>query len=73
MASKRSTYDALGTEELRTLLQAAKGKVARLEQRILEQRRQSECSHDALEKVTPIGPRDNGEFTYICSKCGSTQ
>ena len=71
MASKRSAYDE--PEELRTLLQATKEKVARLEQRILEQRRQSACNHDALEKVTPVGPRDNGEATYICAKCGCAQ
>ena len=54
-------------------MQAAKEKVARLEQRILEQRRQSVCNHDALEKVRPVGPRDNGEFIYICSECGCIQ
>ena len=28
---------------------------------------------EALQKVLPAGPRDNGEFEYRCAECGCTQ
>ena len=69
---KRSAYDAIGPEELRAMLQKAKKRVSILEHRLLEQERcQPVCNYEM--KVMPSGPRDNGEFIYVCTKCGRMQ
>ena len=69
---KRSAYDAIGPEELRAMLHEAKRTVSTLEHRLLEQER---CRPDvnALQKLIPTGPHDNGDFTNVCTKCNCQQ
>jgi len=69
MASKRSADDE--PEELRTLLQAAKEKVARVQE--LLDREEPACCHAERVMVVPSGPRDNGEYWYVCTRCGDVQ
>ncbi len=66
MSSKRTVHDAL--VELRALLHAAKEKVEEL----LE-REEPACCHAERVMVVPSGPRDNGEYWYVCSRCGDVQ
>ena len=68
MSSKRDAHDAL--LELHTLLEA-KGKVARQDQNM--ERKEVPCRHEERVRVVPTGPRDNGEFWYVCTRCGDVQ
>ena len=71
---KRSAYDAIGPEELGAMLHEAKRTVSTLEHRLLDlERCRPACDFNALQKLIPTGPRDNGEFTYVCTKCGRRQ
>ena len=71
---ERYAYDAIDPEELRAMLQKAKKMVSTLEQLLLEQERcRQACDFNALQKLVPTGPRDNGEFIYVCTECGRTQ
>ena len=69
MASKRAADDAL--LDLHTLLHAAKEKVARQDQP--QVREEVLCRHEERVRVVPTGPRDNGEFWYVCTRCGDVQ
>ena len=55
-------------------LRAARWRVRRLETLLLLAEREAvaRCDHE-WEKVFPSGPRDNGEFWYVCNKCGTTE
>ena len=55
-------------------LRIARLRVRRLEMLLLlaEREAASRCEHD-WEKVYPSGPRDNGEFGYVCKICGKTE
>ena len=53
-------------EEAKVLLQQAKRKLARAAEIL----RKEKCVHADLVKVIPVGPRDNGEATFVCAKCG---
>ena len=55
-------------------LRAARWRVRRLEMLLLLAEREavSRCDHE-WEKVYPSGPRDNGEFVYVCKICGTTE
>ena len=69
---KRSASDDM--EELRAMLHEAKKTVSTLEHRLLElERCRPVCNFNALQKLMPTGPRDNGEFIYVCTECGRTQ
>ena len=71
---KRSAYDAIGPEELRAMLHEAKRTVSTLEHRLLDlERCRPACDFNALQKLAPIGARDNGEFIYASIDCGRTQ
>ena len=64
------------TRKIRTLtakLAAARRRVRELEHLLYRAEREeaSRCDHVWVKKV-PHGPRDNGEYWYRCSKCGST-
>ena len=65
MAKRHSDFS---TQELERLLRCAKKKVRELEDEIIK-REVPLCVHE-FEKKLPGGPRDNGEFVYICEKCG---
>ena len=52
-------------------LRAARWRVRRLEMLLLLAERKA-CDH-VWEKEYPSGPRDNGEFGYRCTKCGTTE
>ena len=64
MAKRHSDFN---TEELERLLRCAKKKVRGLEDEI--KRKVPLCVHE-FEKKIPDGPRDNGEYLYICAQCG---
>ena len=55
-------------------LRVARWRVRRLEMMLILSRRVAvaRCEHD-WEKVYPRGPRDNGEFVYVCKICGKTE
>ena len=59
--------------KLTAKLGAARRRVRRLELLLLLAEREAadRCEHRWV-KEDPGGPRDNGEFWYRCSKCGST-
>ena len=59
---------------LETKLRIARLRVRRLEMLLLLAQRQamSRCEH-VWEMEYPSGPRDNGEYWYVCSKCGTTE
>ena len=62
---------------IRTLtakLRIARLRVRRLEMLLLLAKREaaSRCEH-VWEKEFPTGPRDNGEFVYVCKICGTTE
>ena len=64
------------TRKIRTLtakLGAARRRVRRLELLLHPAEREAadRCEHRWSKEDTG-GPRDNGEFWYRCSKCGST-
>ncbi len=65
MAKRRSDFN---TQELERLLRCAKKKVRELEDEIIK-RNVSLCEHE-FEKKLLDGPRDNGEYHYICARCG---
>ena len=65
--TKRVACDEL--EALRTLLQKATEKAARVERLLCE----PPCEHTERVKVYPSGPRDNGECWYVCSRCGDRE
>ena len=65
MAKRHSDFS---TQELERLLRSAKKKVRELEDEIIK-RKVSLCEHE-FEKKLPDGPRDNGEYLYICAQCG---
>ena len=65
--AKRAACDEL--EALRTLLQKATEKAARVERLLCE----PPCEHTERVKVYPSGPRDNGECWYVCSRCGDRE
>ena len=64
--TKRAACDEL--EALRSLLQKATEKVARVERLLYES-----CEHTERVKVYPSGPRDNGECWYVCVTCGDRE
>ena len=64
--TKRAACDEL--EALRSLLQEATEKVAKVERLLCEP-----CEHTERVKVYPSGPRDNGECWYVCSRCGDRE
>ena len=69
---KRSASNDM--EELRAMLQNVMKTVSTLEHRLPEQERcRPVCNFNALQKLMPTGPRDNGEFIYVCTECGRTQ
>ena len=55
-------------------LRIARLRVRRLEMLLVLAEREAvaRCEHD-WEKEYPSGPRDNGEFWYVCHKCGTTE
>ena len=55
-------------------LRIARLRVRRLEMLLLlaERAAVSRCDH-VWETEYPSGPRDNGEYWYRCSKCGTTE
>ena len=63
--AKRAACDEL--EALRSMLQKATEKVAKVERLLREP-----CEHTRV-KVYPSGPRDNGECWYVCSRCGDRE
>ncbi len=50
------------------MLRCAKKKVRELEDEIIK-REEPLCAHE-FEKKLPDGPRDNGEYYYICAQRG---
>ena len=64
--AKRAACDEL--EALRSMLQKAAEKVAKVERLLCEP-----CPHTERVKVYPSGPRDNGECWYVCSRCGDRE
>ena len=64
--TKRAACDEL--EALRSMLQKAAEKVAKVERLLCEP-----CPHTERVKVYPSGPRDNGECWYVCSRCGDRE
>ena len=58
--------------ELLAMLRKARRRVRRLEMllQMAERQAMSRCDH-VWEKEYPSGPRDNGEYWYVCSKCGN--
>ena len=64
--TKRAACDEL--EALRSLLQKATEKVAKVERLLTES-----CEHTERVKVYPSGPRDNGECYYVCARCGDRE
>ena len=65
MAKRHSDFS---TQELERLLRSAKKKVLELEDEIIK-REVPLCVHE-FEKKLPSGRRDNGEYHYICARCG---
>ena len=65
MAKRHSDFNA---QELERLFRCAKKKVRELEDEIIK-RDVPLCEHE-FEKKLPDGPRDNGEYHYICARCG---
>ena len=61
--AKRAARDEL--EALRSMLQKATRKVAKVERLLCEP-----CEHTERVKEYPAGPRGNGEFWYVCVTCG---
>ena len=53
-------------DEARVLLQQAKRKLARAAELL----QRVKCVHAECVKVFPVGPRGNGECTYVCADCG---
>ena len=66
--------DACTIRRMRAKLRIARLRVRQLEMLLLlaEREAASRCEHD-WEKVYPSGPRDNGEFGYVCKICGTTE
>ena len=64
--AKRAACDEL--EALRSLLQEATEKVAKVEGLLCEP-----CKHTERVKVYPSGRRDNGECWYVCVLCGDRE
>ena len=60
--------------KLTARLRAARRRVRQLEMLLLLAKREaaSRCEH-VWEKEFPTGPRDNGEFVYVCKICGTTE
>ena len=60
--------------ELLAMLRKARRRVRRLEMllQMAERQAMSRCEHD-WETEYPSGPRDNGERSYRCKKCGTTE
>ena len=56
------------------MLRFARWRVRQLEVllRIAQREAASRCEHHWVKEV-PSGMRDNGEFWYRCSECGTTQ
>ena len=64
--TKRAACDEL--EALRSMLQKATEKVAKVERLLCEPR-----EHVELVKVYASGLRDNGECWYVCARCGDRE
>ena len=64
--AKRAAPDEL--EALRPMPQKATRKVAKVERLLCEP-----CEHSERVKEYPAGPRDNGEFWYVCVTCGDRE
>ena len=64
--AKRAAPDEL--EALRSMLQKATRKVAKVERLLCEP-----CEHTERVKEYPAGPRGNGEFWYMCVTCGDRE
>ena len=64
--AKRAACDEL--EALRSMLQKAAEKVAKVERLLCEP-----CPHTERVKVYPSGPGDNGECWYVCVTCGDRE
>ena len=65
-AEKRAACDEL--EALRSMLQKATEKVAKVERLLREP-----CEHTERVKLYPSGIRDNDECWYVCSRCGDRE
>ena len=50
-------------------LRLARRRVKRLELLLQTAREQARCQH-IWEKRFPDGPRDNGEYYLVCTRCG---
>ena len=61
--------------KLTTRLRAARWRVRRLEMLLVlaEHEAVARCEHDWEKEYPSSGPRDNGDFCYRCSKCGTTE
>ena len=58
----------MGTDEINVLIKDAKRKLS-LHECALRDRARPMCAHNFVER--PVrGPRDNGEFECVCTKCG---
>ena len=66
--------DARTIRKLTTKLRIAKLRVRRLELllRLAEREAASRCEHEWVREL-PGGMRDNGEFWYICRRCGKVE
>ena len=65
--TKRAACDEL--EALRTLLQKATEKAARVERLLCE----PPCEHTERVELYLSGPRENGECWYVCSRSGDRE
>ena len=53
-------------------LLAARRKVRRLELLLVIAREEARCEHIWVKRF-PEGPRDNGEFCFVCTRCGAEE
>ena len=74
VASTRLKMQNRTIGELLAMLRKARRRVRRLEMllQMAERQAMSRCDH-VWEKEYPSGPRDNNEYWYVCSKCGTTE
>ena len=64
--AKRAARDEL--EALRSMLHKATGNVTNVGRLLC-----GPCEHTERVKEYPAGPRDNGEFRYVCVTCGDRE
>ena len=68
MSESKKKLSQMTTEDLCDMLAITKKRMRAIE-KVLIERKSPDCDHD-FEKRFPSGLRDNGEFYYVCSRCG---